>query len=127
VGWVFVSEGIQKFLFPAELGFGRFTKIGIPDPHLSAPFVGAVEIVCGLMVIAGLLTSFAIVPLLIVIATAIATTKIPFVIQHGVWAALHEARTDLSMLFGLISIGLLGAGDFSLDARRRRGRGFMSG
>ena len=30
VGAVFVSEGIQKFLFPAALGVGRFTKIRYP-------------------------------------------------------------------------------------------------
>ena len=40
VGWVFLSEGIQKFLFPDSLGVGRFVKIGIPWPQVMAPFVG---------------------------------------------------------------------------------------
>jgi uncharacterized membrane protein YphA (DoxX/SURF4 family) len=56
VGAVFVSEGIQKFLFPAALGVGRFTKIGIPAPGIMAPFVGVVEIGCGALLILGLLT-----------------------------------------------------------------------
>jgi len=30
VGVVFLTEGIQKFLYPNELGVGRFLKIGIP-------------------------------------------------------------------------------------------------
>jgi uncharacterized membrane protein YphA (DoxX/SURF4 family) len=59
VGWVFLTEGIQKFLFPAALGVGRFAKIGIPAPHFFAPFVGAVEITCGLLLIVGLLTRLA--------------------------------------------------------------------
>src|SRR5271165_7604884 len=77
VGWVFVSEGIQKFLFPAQLGVGRFEKIGIPSPHFMAPFVGTVEILCGTLLLAGLFTRLAAVPLLIDMAVAIATTKIP--------------------------------------------------
>jgi uncharacterized membrane protein YphA (DoxX/SURF4 family) len=120
VGWVFLTEGIQKFLFPAALGAGRFAKIGIPAPQLMGPFVGLVEIVCGALLIVGLFTVFATVPLLIDIAVAIATTKIPMLLKQGFWAAMHEARTDLCMLLGLVAILLLGAGSLSLDARRRR-------
>ena len=47
VGAVFLSEGIQKFLYPADLGVDRFTKIGIPAAGIMAPSVGVVEIVCG--------------------------------------------------------------------------------
>ncbi|MGC2511991.1 MAG: DoxX family protein, partial [Acidobacteriaceae bacterium] len=50
VGWVFLSEGIQKFLYPAALGVGRFAKIGIPAPQVMAPFVGGVEIVFGALI-----------------------------------------------------------------------------
>jgi len=117
VGWVFLSEGIQKFLYPAALGAGRFAKIGIPAPHLSGPFVGLVEIVCGAMLILGLATRYAIVPLLVVIATAIATTKFPMLAHQGFWAAMHEARTDFCMLLGLVAIACLGAGAFSVDRR----------
>ena len=115
VGWVFLSEGVQKFLFPAALGAGRFQKIGIPAPSFTGPFVGVVEIVCGALVIAGLFTAFAAIPLLIDIAVAIATTKFPMLLKQGFWAAIHEARTDFCMLLGLIAILLLGAGGLSLD------------
>jgi uncharacterized membrane protein YphA (DoxX/SURF4 family) len=115
VGWVFLSEGVQKFLFPAALGAGRFQKIGIPAPSFTGPFVGVVEIVCGALVIAGLFTAFAAIPLLIDIAVAIATTKFPMLLKQGFWAAMHEARTDFCMLLGLIAILLLGAGILSLD------------
>lgn len=120
-GWVFLSEGIQKFLFPAALGFGRFAKIGIPAPHFSAPFTGGFEIVCGALLILGLFTRFATVPLLIVISVALGTTKLPMLMHQGFWAAMHEARTDLCMLFGLIFLLIAGAGPLSLDALRRRG------
>ena len=119
VGWVFLSEGIQKFLFPATLGVGRFQKIGIPSPQIMAPFVGVVEIACGTLLILGLFTNLAVVPLLIDIAVAIATTKVPMYLKQGFWAAMHEGRTDFCMLLGLIAIALLGAGRISLDARRR--------
>ena len=120
VGWVFLSEGIQKFLFPASLGAGRFAKIGIPVPQFTGPFVGVVEIVCGTLLIVGLFTTLATVPLLIDIAVAIATTKVPMLLKQGFWATMHEGRTDFCMLLGLIAIALLGAGGLSLDERRRR-------
>lgn len=115
VGWVFVSEGIQKFLFPVALGWERFAKIGLPHPHVLAAIVGGVEIVCGALVILGLWTRFAAVPLLIVIGTAIATTKVPILHHQGAWAMLHEARVDFSMALGLIFLLIVGAGSWSLD------------
>jgi len=118
VGWVFVSEGIQKFLFPAQLGVGRFAKIGIPAPHIMAPFVGAVEITFGSLVILGLFTRLAAIPLLCVIGTAIATTKIPMLHTSGGWVMLHEARTDFSMLLGLLFLLIVGGGGLALDRVR---------
>ena len=85
VGWVFLSEGVQKFLFPAALGAGRFQKIGIPAWSFTGPFVGIMEIVCGAFVIAGLFTAFAAIPLLIDIVVAIATTKFPMLLKQGFW------------------------------------------
>ena len=120
VGWVFLSEGIQKFLFPAALGLGRFAKIGIPAPYFFAPFVGAVEIVCGLLLILGLLTRLATIPLLIDISVAIATTKLPMLAKSGFWPAMHESRTDLCMLLGLCFLIAVGSGPLSLDATRTR-------
>jgi putative oxidoreductase len=120
VGCVFLAEGIQKFLFPETLGAGRFAKIGIPAPQFTGPFVGVVEIVCGALLIVGLFTALAAVPLLLDIAVAIASTKVPMLLKQGFWPTVHEARTDFCMLLGLVAILLLGAGAFSLDAKRRR-------
>lgn len=119
VGWVFVAEGVQKFLFPAQLGAGRFIKIGIPSPQIMAPFAGTVEIVCGTLLLLGLFTRLAAIPLLGVISVAIATTKIPMIAKTGMWSMLHEARTDFSMVLGLVFLLIAGAGSMSLDARRR--------
>jgi putative oxidoreductase len=117
VGSVFLSEGIQKFLYPGALGVGRFVKIGIPAPEILAPFVGAVEIICGTLVVLGLLTRLASVPLLATISVAICTTKIPMLLKSGFWAAAHEARTDFAMLLGLIFLLIVGAGPWSVDAQ----------
>jgi putative oxidoreductase len=117
VGSVFLSEGIQKFLFPDTLGAGRFNKIGIPAPSFTAPFVGVVDIVFGTLIVVGLLTRLSAIPLLIDICVAIVTTKIPMLFDKGFWAAAHEARTDFTMLMGLIFLLIVGAGPLSLDAR----------
>jgi putative oxidoreductase len=116
VGWVFLAEGIQKFLFPDSLGVGRFVKIGIPWPQVMAPFVGVVEIVCGSLLLIGLITRLATVPLLIDMAVALYSTKIVTFAKNGFWGTLHETRTDLSMLLGLIFLLLVGGGAWSLDA-----------
>jgi putative oxidoreductase len=118
VGWVFLSEGIQKFLYPGALGAGRFEKIGIPAAQFTGPFVGVVEIVCGAMLILGLATIYAVVPLVVDIGVAIVTTKWPMLAKQGFWATMHEGRTDLCMLLGLIAIACLGAGGWSFDRRR---------
>lgn len=122
VGWVFVSEGIQKFLFPDTLGVARFAKIGIPLPQMSAPFVGFVEIICGVLILIGLFTRLAALPLLAVILTAIATTKIPELLHpaQGLWFMLHDARADCSMFLGLVFLLITGPGLLSIDETRRR-------
>jgi putative oxidoreductase len=120
VGWVFLSEGIQKFLFPDSLGVGRFAKIGIPWPQVMAPFVGVVEIVCGALLLVGLTTRLASIPLLIDICVALYSTKIVTLAKNGLWSTLHEARTDVSMLLGLIFLLAVGGGTLSLDARLSR-------
>ena len=130
IGGVFVSEGIQKFLYPAELAAGRFAKIGIPTPEIMGPFVGGCEVVCGTLVILGLLTRLAAIVLLADISVAIVLTKIPVLLGHGFWgfslpklphygfwSMMHEARTDFSMWLGLLFLLIVGAGKkWSLDA-----------
>jgi putative oxidoreductase len=133
VGGVFLAEGIQKFVYADELGVGRFAKIGIPSPEIMGPFVGLVEIVCGAMVIVGLLTRLAVIPLLIDISVAILSTKAPILLGHGYWiftlpklprygfwTMVHEARTDFSMWLGLVFLFIVGAGMLSLDRRLSR-------
>jgi len=122
---VFISEGIQKFLFPDELGVGRFVKIGIPAPEVMAPLVGAVETLGGFALLIGLGTRLVAVPLLISMCVAITSTKLFTFGKNGFWKTAHEARTDLLMIFGLLFLLSVGAGRRSLDARieSRRARG----
>jgi putative oxidoreductase len=120
VGAVFLSEGIQKFLFPAEVGAGRFAKIGLPSPEIIAPFVGSFEIICGTLILLGLLTRLAAVPLLTIMSVAIYTTKIPILLKSGFWKMAHEARTDFAMFLGTLFLLIVGAGLLSLDARLSR-------
>ena len=130
VGGVFLTEGIQKFLYPHELGAGRFVKIGIPAPEVMGPFVGGVEVICGGLVILGLLTRLAAIPLIINISMAIVSTKIPMLLGHAFWgftlaklprygflSMMHEARTDFSMLLGLLFLLIVGGGAWSVDAK----------
>jgi uncharacterized membrane protein YphA (DoxX/SURF4 family) len=136
VGLVFLTEGLQKFLYPAELGSGRFAKIGLPMADLLGPFVGAVEMLCGLLVTLGLFTRLAAIPLIGVMLVALFTIKVPIALGHGFWGlslrplprygllmALHEARTDLSMLLCSIFLVRVGAGPRSLDATLSRRSG----
>jgi uncharacterized membrane protein YphA (DoxX/SURF4 family) len=116
VGAVFLSEGIQKFLFPKALGVGRFAQIGIPAPEVLAPFVGVCEIACGVLLLLGLLTRLAAAVMVIDMLVAIATTKVPILLKEGVWKIAHEARTDWAMLLGSIFLLVVGAGVWSLDA-----------
>ena len=116
VGAVFVSEGIQKFLFPADIGAGRFEKIGLPSPEIFGPLVGTFEIVCGALVLLGLFTRLAVIPLLTIMAAAIYTTKIPILLKSGFWKMAHEARTDFSMTMGALFLLIVGAGAWSVDA-----------
>lgn len=129
VGPVFLSEGIQKFLYPDENGIGRFAKIGIPSPELTAPFVGVLEIICGTLIIIGLLTRLAAIPLIINMLVAILSTKMPILLgygfwgfslrnvsYYGFWGMAHEIRTDWSMLLGSVFLLIAGAGTLSIDA-----------
>jgi putative oxidoreductase len=117
VGAVFLSEGFQKFLFPAELGAGRFLKIGLPMPELLGPLVGTFEVLCGSLVLIGLLTRVAAIPLLVVMLVALTTTKWPMLAAQGFWYMAHESRTDWSMLLGSLFLLVVGGGRWSFDAR----------
>jgi len=128
VGGVFLVEGLLKFMFPDELGAGRFANIGIPAPGFFGPFVGVVEVGCGALVILGLLTRLAALPLLIDISVALISTKLTVLLGHGfgpfslakaqhygLLGMIHEGRTDLAMFFGLLFLLIVGAGGVSID------------
>ncbi len=129
VAIVFVSEGIQKFLYPAALGAGRFARIGIPASGVMGPFIGVLEITCGALVLLGLFTQVAALLLLADMTVAILSTKVPILVGHGywrfaapsgktgLWAMLHEARTDLAMWLSCLFLLVAGAGPRSVDAR----------
>ena len=117
VGLVFLTEGALKFLLPNELGAGRFAALGLPFPNILAPLVGAAELAGGAAVLFNFYAGDAALLLLAVIVTAIVTTKVPALLGHplgpfvpmktsfpGWMGFLHEARTDLSMLFCLVAI-----------------------
>ena len=114
-GLIFFTQGILKYTDP-QMGVLRFTRIGFPHPYFVAHFVGAFEIVCGFLLLLGLWTRAAAVPLLIVIATAIATTKIPelFRVNQGFWYMVSDARTDFAMFCSLLFLILAGGGAWSL-------------
>lgn len=135
VGLVFASEGVQKFLYAASQGAGRFAKIGIPAPAVMGPLVGVVELVCGVLVLAGLATRLAALPLVVDMLVALASTKVPILLgrgywifahtfapKAGLWAFLHESRTDLSMLCGALFLALVGSDRYAVDALVSRGR-----
>lgn len=115
VGAVFLSEGIQKFLFPAIRGAGRFEKIGLPSPEFLGSFVGGFEIVCGLLILFGLFTRLASIPLIIIMLVAIATTKSEVLAEKGFWEMMHGSRTDWAMLLGSIFLLIKGGGYWSVD------------
>ncbi len=115
VGTVFLSEGIQKFLFPLIRGAGRFEKIGLPSPEFLGSFVGVFEIFCGVLILVGLFTRIASFPTLIIMIVAIATTKIGILNVDGFWQMMHSSRTDWAMLLGSLFLIIKGGGDWSLD------------
>ena len=115
VGLIFLSEGLQKYLFPETLGTGRFAKIGFSDPGFWAYFTGTFEIVCGILVLIGLFTRLAAIPLLIIMIVSFITTKYPELIEKGFWFMAHDYRTDFAMTLLLIYLIIHGGGKKSID------------
>jgi putative oxidoreductase len=134
-GAVFLWEGVLKFIYPNQ-GVGRFTKIGIPFPELSADFVGGLEIIGGILLILGLFTRFISIPFIVEMIVAMLSTKIaiflgvsplplpPVPPQTGFAAVLHEVRSEYAQLLTVTFLLIVGAGPWSVDAllRRRGGR-----
>jgi putative oxidoreductase len=123
VGLIFFTQGILKFTDPSW-GVIRFTHIGFAYPAFTAHFVGTFEIICGFLVVIGLLTRIANIPLLIINLTAIGTTKIPelFRASQGFWYMVSDGRTDFAMFCGIILLLIVGAGRLSLDFNLSRNK-----
>lgn len=125
VGAVFLCEGILKFLRPASLGTGRFATAGIPAPGSFAALDGVLEIGCGVLILVGLFTRLAAVPMVVDMIGALVITKLPILWGHaplfkgesGWWDFAHEARLDVAQLCGSVFLLLVGAGRYSLDTR----------
>lgn len=117
VGIIFLSEGLQKFIRPDEAGPGRFEKIGFTHPAFWAYFAGGFEIICGALILLGLFTRIATIPLLVIMATAFITTKIPILIDKGFWPFMHEYRTDFTMTMLLILLLIYRQGKKSFDQK----------
>ncbi len=115
VGVIFLSEGIQKFILPQERGAGRFEKIGFYYPEFFSSLVGSFEIVCGILIIIGLLTRLAVIPLIYIMLIALSTTKYKLFMATGFWNLLHESRTDWAMLLSSIFLLIKGGGKWSVD------------
>jgi putative oxidoreductase len=126
IAFVFVTEGVQKFLYPELLGAGRFDKIGIPYPEIMGPFVGGVEIACGTLILIGLLTRLSAFALVVDMLVAITATKLPILLGYGFlgfaeptatgfWAAAHAAQLDIAMLLGCTLLVAVGPGPISFD------------
>ena len=130
VGSVFLAEGIQKFLYPAQRGIGRFEGMGFPAPEFFGNFVGGLEIIAGLFILAGLLTRAGALTTFIIMTVAIVVTKIPIAFgasfgpfelrelsTYGFWSMAHEMRTDWAMWLGSLFLIINGGGKWSLDLR----------
>lgn len=128
VGLIFACEGVLKFIRPEQLGPGRFDKAGIPAPTFLAYLDGVFEIGCGLLILAGLLTRLAVVPMIINMIGALLITKLPILWgdaplygkASGGWDFIRESRVDLAMLCGSLFLFIVGAGTYSVDARLNR-------
>jgi len=120
VGFIFLSEGLQKYVRPEDVGTARFAKIGFSNPAFWAYFTGGFEIICGLLILIGLITRLASIPLLIIMFTAFVTTKVPLLIEKGFWSFAHEYRTDFAMTLLLIFLLIYGGGRKSIDRKISR-------
>ena len=116
VGLVFLSEGIQKYIMPEVVGAGRFERIGFDNYEFLAYFVATFEILCGVLLLLGFVVRLSAFPLLIIMFTAIISTKIPILMEDGFWVMAHASRTDFAMTMLSIYLIIYGAGKYSLDA-----------
>jgi putative oxidoreductase len=111
IGAIFVPTGWGKLhALPDIVGF--FRELGIPYPEIQAPFVSGVELVCGALVLAGLATRLAAVPLIGTMVVAILTAIWP---QLDSWREIF-GKEELHYVALLAYLVVSGPGVLSLDA-----------
>jgi len=128
VGSVFLSEGIQKFLYPVQRGVGRFEQMGFPNPEFFGNLVGVLEIIAGILILIGLFTRLGALTTFVIMTVAIMVTKIPIAFgasfgpfelrelgTYGFWSMAHEMRTDWAMWLGSLFLMIKGGGTWSFD------------
>lgn len=130
IGAIFLTEGIQKFIYPVTRGAGRFEEMGFPGPEFFAPLVGGFEVIGGLLILMGLATRLGALITFAIMLVAIIVTKIPILFgeafgpfevrelsTYGFWSMAHEMRTDFAMFLGSIFLMIRGGGHWSLDLK----------
>lgn len=125
-GGVFFWEGILKFVYVNQ-GVGRFTKLGFPFPETTAHFIAVGEIIGGLLLLFGLFTRAVAFYFVVQMIIAVLTTKISLYLgtsplplppappKVGIWAVLHEIRSDYAQILTCLFLLIEGAGRRSLD------------
>ena len=110
VGWLFLQTGWGKLNHLSDI-VSYFKELGIPMPEFQAPLAASAEFVCGALILAGLFTRLACVPLIVTMIVAIVTAR----------KADYEG---IASLFGFVEylyivlfvwLGVAGAGPLSLD------------
>lgn len=117
VGFIFFTEGFQKFLFPSQLGAGRFEQMGLPTPEFLSPFVASFEILCGALILLGIATRLAVIPIIFIMVGAIVITKLPIILAENFWVMMYISKIDFAMLIGALYLLIEGGGRWSLDRR----------
>lgn len=125
-GTVFFWEGILKFVYVNQ-GVGRFTKLGFAFPETTAHIIATGEIIGGLLLIFGLFTRITAFYFIIQMTVAVLSTKIDLFLgtsplplppappKMGIWAVLHEIRSDYAQILSCLFLLIAGPGRMSLD------------
>jgi putative oxidoreductase len=111
LGAVFLGTGWGKLHNLGQVT-SFFTELGIPFPAVQAPLVSGIELVGGTLILLGLFTRLATLPLMAVMTCAILTAKRPDI--DGIRSLL--AFDEFTYLAGFLWLFVAGAGKASLDA-----------
>ena len=117
IGVVFIESGWGK-LHNLEKVIGYFQSLGIPAAQYQAPFVATTELVAGALILIGLVTRLASIPLVVTMVIAILTAKREDI--HG-WTDVFGISEFLYIVL-LLWLLFSGPGKFSVDEQVRKSR-----